>query len=101
MVTLIRRVDLNGVDKRKVAQEWSKKVARYVDGRFGFSKVECGVEMYGYTGRFYWIGRQASLESLAKGALEALTDETYQGMLDEAAQLFVPGSVADTVIVGI
>ena len=101
MVSLIRRADVNGADKRERALGWSKKVARYVEGRFGYSKVECGVEIFGSSGRLYWIGRQESLESLAAGSLEALRDETYLGMVSEAVELIVPGSVADTVMVAI
>lgn len=101
MVTFVRRADVNGIDKQQKAVEWAKSVAHYVDGRFGFSTVECGVEMYGSSGRFYWIGRQVSLETLAKGAAQALTDQGYQQMLQKGADLFVPGSVLDTVIVGI
>jgi hypothetical protein len=101
MVTFIRKADLNGVDKQQRAMDWAKGAANYVDGRFGYTKVECGVEMYGSSGRFYWIGRQESLESLAKGASEALTDPGYQLLLQKGVDLFVPGSVHDIVIVGI
>jgi|SRR5579859_5241617 len=101
MVTFIRKADLNGVDKQQRAMDWAKGAANYVDGRFGYTKVECGVEMYGSSGRFYWIGRQESLESLAKGASEALTDSGYQQLLQKGVGLFVPGSVHDIVIVGI
>jgi hypothetical protein len=101
MVTFIRGADVNGIEKQQKAVEWAKSVAHYVDGRFGFSNVACGVEIYGSAGRFYWIGRQESLESLGKGAEEALTDQGYQQMLQKGSDLFVPGSVRDTVIVGI
>lgn len=101
MVTLIRSADLNGVDKQLKAREWAKKATHYVSGRFGFSTVECGVEVYGNAGRFTWIGRQESLESLARGTMESLADEGYQRLLLEGADLFVFGSIRDTVIVGI
>jgi hypothetical protein len=57
--------------------------------------------VYGSAGRFYWIGRQESLESLGRGASEAQTDPGYQQLLQKGADLFVPGSVQDIVIVGI
>ena len=101
MVTFIRKADVNGVDKQQRALEWAKSAAQYVDGKFGFSKVECGVEMYGSAGRFYWIGRQESLDSLGRGAEQALTDQGYQQLLQKGVGLFVPGSVYDTVIVGV
>lgn len=101
MVTFIRKVDVNGVDKQQKALEWAHTAAEYVDGKFGFSGVECGVEMYGSAGRMYWIGRQESLESLGRGAAQALTDQGYQQLLLKGVGLFVPGSVLDTVILGV
>jgi hypothetical protein len=59
------------------------------------------VEIYGSAGRFYWIGRQDSLDALGNGAEQALTDQGYRQMLEKGVGLFVPGSVLDTVIVGI
>lgn len=101
MVTLIRTAEVNGVDKRQKALEWAKKAAEYVNGKFGFSKVEVGIEAYGHVGRVIWIGREESLESLAAGALASMADEGYLQMEAQTAGLFVPGSVRDTVIVGI
>ena len=45
MVTLIRSAALNGVDKQLKARDWAKKATEYVSGRFGFSTIECGVEV--------------------------------------------------------
>lgn len=101
MVTFIRRVEVNGVDKQQQALAWARSATDYVDGRFGFSKVEFGVEVYGSAGSIYWIGRQDSLESMGKGAAQALTDQGYQQLLLKATGLFVPGSVRDTVLVGV
>lgn len=101
MVTFIRKAELNGVDKQQRAMDWAKSAAKYVDGKFGYTKVECGVEVYGRSGSFYWIGRQESLESLGRGASEAQTDPGYQQLLQKGADLFVPGSLHDIVIVGI
>jgi hypothetical protein len=101
MVTLIRTADVNGVDKRQKALEWAKKAAQYVNGKFGLTNIEVGIETYGNVGRVYWIGKEHSLESLAQGALESMGDEAYLQMEAKAAALFVPGSVHDTVIVGI
>lgn len=101
MVTLIRTADINGVDKRQKALEWAKKAAQYVNGKYGLTQVEVGVEAYGRAGRVHWIGREESLQSLAIGSLESMADETYLQMELQAADLFVPGSVHDTVIVRI
>lgn len=101
MVTLIRTADINGVDKRAKALEWAKKAADYVDGKYGLTNVEVGIEAYGRVGRVFWIGKQDGLEALARGALESMADQTYLQMEAQTAGLFVPGSVHDTVIVGI
>jgi hypothetical protein len=101
MVTFIRTADVNGVDKRQKALEWAKKAADYVNGKFGFTDVEVGIEAYGSAGRVYWIGKEQSLETLARGALESMGDEAYLQMEAQTAGLFVPGSLHDTVIVGI
>ncbi len=101
MVTLIRTAEVNGVDKRQKALEWAKKAAQYVNGKFGLTDVEVGIEVYGNVGRVFWIGRENSLESLAQGALESMGDEAYLQLEAQTAGLFVPGSVHDTVIAGI
>lgn len=101
MVTLIRTADVNGVDKRRQALDWAKKAAEFVNGRFGLNQVEVGIEAYGQAGRVFWIAREESLESLAQGTLESMGDEAYLAMEAQTAGLFVPGSVHDTVVVGI
>jgi 23S rRNA G2069 N7-methylase RlmK/C1962 C5-methylase RlmI len=53
MVTLIRTAEVNGVDKRQKALEWAKKAAEYVNGKFGLSQVEVGIEAYGHVGRVF------------------------------------------------
>ncbi len=101
MVTLIRTAEVNGVDKRQKALQWAKTAAQYVNGTFGLTDVEVGIEVYGNVGRVFWIGRENSLESLAQGALESMGDEAYLQLEAQTAGLFVPGSVHDTVIAGI
>ena len=101
MVTFIRTVSVNGNENATKAMDWAKQIGKYVDGKFGFSHVEVGVEIYGQPGRIYWIGRQENLESLGRGAQLGLTDAGYQAELLKGAGLFVPGSVQDTVVLGI
>jgi hypothetical protein len=101
MVTFIRSAEVNGIENQQKAMEWAKRIAKYVEGKFGLSHVQVGVEVYGRAGRIYWIGEQESLESLGVGTQQLLTDAGYQGELMKGAGLFAPGSVRDTVIVGI
>jgi hypothetical protein len=101
MVTFIRSADVNGNENAQKAVEHAKRIGKYVDGKFGFSDVEVGVEIYGNAGRIYWIGKQESLEALGRGGQEALTHPGYQAELLKGAGLFVPGSVRDRVIVGL
>lgn len=98
MVTFIRSAAINGVENQQKAIEWAKRIGKYVDGKFGFSDVQVGVEVYGHTGRVSWIGKQESLESLGRGAEQSLGDATYQAELITGAGLFVSGSVRDVVI---
>jgi hypothetical protein len=101
MVTFIRTADLNGVDKTEQALDWAKKTAEYVNGKFGFSDVQVGVEVYGNVGRMHWIGRQDSLEALAHSTQQSQTDQGYQRLLAQGVGLFVAGSVKDTVVLNI
>lgn len=101
MVTFIRTAVVNGNDKMQQATEWAKHAGKYVDGKFGFTHVEVGAEVYGDAGRIYWIAKQDSLESLARGSLESLVDPGYQGELMKGVGLFVPGSVHDKVVLGL
>jgi hypothetical protein len=101
MVTFIRSAAIAGVENQQKAMEWAKRTAKYVDGKFGFSDVQVGVEVYGNVGRIHWIGKQESLEALGRGAQQSLTDAGYQQELLKGAGLFEAGSIRDTVIVGI
>jgi hypothetical protein len=94
----VRQID--GIENQQKAMEWAKHIAKYVDGKFGYSDVQVGVQIYGHTGRIHWIGKQESLESLGRGAQESLTDPGYQQELLKGASLFAPDSVRDTVILG-
>jgi hypothetical protein len=101
MVTFIRSAAINGVENQQKAMEWSKRIAKYVDGKFGFSDVQVGVQIYGHVGRIHWIGKQESLESVGRGAQQSLADPGYQQELLKGAGLFIPGSIRDTVILAI
>ena len=93
MVTFIRSAAVNGNENQQKAMEFAKRIAKYVDGRFGFSDLQVGVEVYGHIGRIYWIGNQESLESLGRGAQQSLTDAGYQAELLTGTGLFAPGSI--------
>ncbi len=101
MVTLIRSAAINGNENQQKAMEFAKHIGKYVDGKFGFSDVQVGVEVYGHVGRIYWIGKHESLESLGRGAQQSITDAGYQQELLKGTGLFAPGSIRDTVIAGI
>jgi hypothetical protein len=101
MVTFIRSAAINGNENQEKAMAWAKAIGKYVDGKFGFSDVQVGLEIYGHVGRIFWIGKQDSLESLGRGAQQSLADTGYRQELQKAVGLFVPDSVRDTVILGI
>lgn len=101
MVTFIRSAAVNGNENQQKAMEWAKRIGKYVDGKFGFSDLQVGVEVYGHIGRIYWIGKLESLESLGRGAQQSMTDVGYQAELLTGTGLFAPGSIRDTVIAGI
>ncbi len=101
MVTFMRNAQINGIENQQKAMEWAKRVAKYVDGKFGYSDLQVGVEVYGHTGRIYWIAKQESLESLGRGTQQSLADPGYQAELATGVGLFAAGSIRDTVIVGI
>lgn len=101
MITLIRSAAINGNENRQKAIEWARRMAQYVDGKFGFSDVHVGIEVYGHVGRIHWIAKHESLESLGRGAQQSLPDAGYQQELLKGAGLFAPGSVQDTVVAGI
>jgi hypothetical protein len=101
MVTYIRSASVNGAENQQRAMEFAKKIGHYVDGKFGFSKLKVGLEVYGNVGRIYWMGEQENLETLARGAVQSLTDPGYLKVVAEGTGLFVAGSLHDTVILGI
>ena len=101
MVTFIRSASVNGIENQQKAMDWAKRIAKYVEGKFGFSDVQVGVQIYGTSGRIHWIAKQESLESLGRGTQQSLMDPGYQHELSTGVGLFVPDSIHDTVVVGI
>jgi hypothetical protein len=101
MVTLIRSAAINGNENQVKAMEFAKHIGKYVDGKFGFSNVQVGVEVYGHVGRIYWIGKHDSLESLGRGAQQSMSDAGYIQELQKGVGLFVAGSIRDTVVASI
>jgi hypothetical protein len=43
MVTFIRSAAVNGNENQQKAMEWAKRIAKYVDGKFGFSDLQVGL----------------------------------------------------------
>jgi hypothetical protein len=101
MVTFIRRARINGADKQREAMTWATETAEYVNGKYGFSEVRAGLEIYGHTGSVWWTGRLESLEAVAQAVMAAMADAGYQQRIVDGARLFVHATTEDTVLLDI
>ena len=79
------------------ARQWAKEVTEYINGKHPESNLQVFAERFGDISVLVWqvdLGDLAALDKFQQG-LNA--DEGYWAMLKKSYDLFIEGSVADTV----
>ena len=83
------------------ALQWAKEVAEYINSKYPEATVLVFAEQFGAQGTVHWYADYEEIATLDRIGSELLADEEYQSILDNAAELFIEGSVNDTLMVSV
>lgn len=80
------------------AFQWAKEITEYLNEKYAPVSVQPYTEVFGDYGKVYWHVDYEDLATLEKINAQLMADQEYWAMLNEAAELFIEGSIHDTVI---
>ena len=80
------------------AVQWAKEVAGYINTKYAPVSVQAYAELFGDVGTVHWYADYEDLATIERINAQLLTDQGYWAMLNKAADLFIEGSVHDTLI---
>ncbi len=102
MYRLIRTARVRGAGRLGETIAWAKDVAEYVTAQYPLVQVQAFTQRFGTVGAIYWTIDVDSedLAELDRFLNEVAQDPEYNSKIAEAAktELFVPGSVQDTLL---
>jgi hypothetical protein len=83
--------------KNLQAMQWAKEIAEFMNKKY---KVQMSVysDIFGEVGTIRWFGDQADLAAWEKVINQVRVDKEYLQKLSQATDLFIQGSVFDTVM---
>ncbi len=80
------------------AVQWAKEVAEYINENYAPVSVQAYSELFGDSGMVHWYADYEDLATIEKFNAQLLADQGYWAMINEGADLFIEGSVHDTLI---
>ena len=80
---------------------WAKEVAEYINSNYSEATILVFAEQYGAAGTIHWYADYEDIATLDRIGSQLLADEGYQSILDNAAELFIEGSINDTVMASV
>ena len=83
------------------AIQWAREVAEYINSKYSEATVLVFVEQFGAQGTIHWYADYEDVATLDRIGSELLADEGYQSILENAAELFIEGSVNDTLMASV
>jgi predicted TIM-barrel fold metal-dependent hydrolase len=102
MYRLLRTARVRGGGRLGEAIAWARDVAEYVTAQYPLVQVQAFTQRFGTVGAIYWTIDVDSedLAELDRFLNEVAQDTEYNSKIAEAAkaELFVPGSVQDTLL---
>ena len=86
---------------RAQAVLWAQEIATYLNGKFPGNPVQVYVERYGDLSKVYWVSDWDDIAALEARNTEIQTDAEFLARVAKAQQdeLFLPGSIHDTLLV--
>lgn len=88
------------VSRGKLAEgvQWAKEVAGYINSKYAPVSVQAYTELFGDVGTIHWYADYEDLASTERLNAQLLADQGYWALLNKAADLFIEGSVHDTLV---
>lgn len=96
MYRFTRTATLNNAAYTPMAMNFATEVCGYLNKTYKLN-MKVGMEMFGDL-KLYWQFEVDSLENLAAVNTKLMQDKTYWAMLDKTKEIWVHGSLKDTVV---
>ena len=84
--------------KFQEAVQWAKEVAGYINTKYAPVSVQAYAELFGDVGMVHWYADYEDLATIEKFNAQLLADQGYWAVLNKGADLFIEGSLHDTLI---
>ena len=97
MIKHIRSVRVqNG--KAGQAAQWGQEVADWLNARWPDTNAQVFREVFGDAGTLYWIGDFEDIATIERRTAEREADPEWRALMQRNVDLFVPGSLHDTLL---
>jgi hypothetical protein len=80
------------------AFQWAREIAEYTNEKYAPVSTQAYSEVFGDYGKVHWHTDFEDLATYEKASAQLMADQEYWAMLNEGAELFIEGSVHDTLI---
>ena len=87
--------------KAMEAVQFAKEVAGYINAKYAPVSLQVYTELFGDVNTIYWYAEYKDLASLETIIGQLNADQEYWAILGKAADLFVEGSLHDTLMMSI
>lgn len=81
--------------------QWAKEVADYVTSNYPEATILAFAEQYGAVGTIHWYADYEDIATLDRVGSQLNTDEGYWAIMGKGTDLFIEGSVNDTVMASV
>ncbi len=78
--------------------QFAKEVAEYINANYPLGSLLVFTELFGDTGTIHWNSDNEDLASIEKVNAQLSADQDYWALLSKGDDLFIEGSLHDTVI---
>lgn len=97
---MIRWMRSAKISSGKAAQalQWSKEILEFTKKYKGVSNTQVFFQSFGESGTVWWCADYESLANWEEVSQQIFADPAWWQKMDEAAGLFIEGSVNDTVM---
>ncbi len=86
------------VGKALEAVQFAKEVAEYINTKYAPASVQAYTEQFGDINTIYWYVDYKDLATIEGINTQLLADQGYWAIVNKAADLFIEGSLHDTLM---
>jgi hypothetical protein len=84
--------------KEQEAVAWAKQISDFLNQKFPEAQVQTFTSRFGSMGRVYWMADLPDLAALDAYQQQIAEDEEYWKLIAKSNDLFIEGSIEDTVV---